>query len=452
MSSIDKKLLKRLQILYVEDDIVVRNELEQLLSGFFSKVFTASNGREGLDTFLENKNEIDIILTDINMPIMNGIDMVKYIRDNSPQIPVLITTAHSDSEYLSESIKLKVQDYITKPVDVRNLLKVMNELASVMYQEFILEQQTKELAQYKEVIDSNNIVVKTDIHMNITYVNELFCQITGYDKEELLGEELKVLKHPDASSDIYTKMYAKVLNNKPWHGVLKNITKEHGIYTTDAYVINTLDDEGEITGTISIQRDITDEVNKKRDIQLALMKDKSDIFIRSKEGSAEQNIIIRELKEQLENAKNDLKKSEINSEKYIYSVEKYTVENRQLRNELSTYKKNESKKDLALKVSKENADLKYQLKKLKEELFDTKALKEKEIKQLNVNSKIEIEDLEEQLRDITEKYESVESDEVLIQKLDYWKEKAQEEATRVENLEKQIVAHGDKAFMSKIFG
>ena len=76
----------------------------------------------------------------------------------------------------------------------------------------------------------------------------------------------------------------------------------------------------------------------------------------------------------------------------------------------------------------------------------------KEIKQLNVNSRIEIEDLEEQLRNITEKYESVETDEVLIQKLDYWKEKAQEEANRVESLEKQIVAHGDKAFMSKIFG
>ena len=233
---------------------------------------------------------------------------------------------------------------------------------------------------------------------------------------------------------------------------MKEITLEHGIFTTDAYVINTLDDEGEITGTISIQRDITEEVNKKRDIQLALMKDKSDIFIRSKEGSAEQNIIIRELKEQLENLKSDLKRSEINSEKYIYSIEKYTVENRQLRRELSAYKKNESKKDLALKVSKENADLKYQLKKLKEELFETKESKTKEIKQLNVNYKIEIEDLEEELRNITEKYESVESDEVLIQKLDYWKEKAQEEASRVENLEKQIVAHGDKAFMSKIFG
>lgn len=452
MSSIDKKLLKRLQILYVEDDVVVRNELEQLLSGFFSKVFTAGDGREGLEIFQENKDDIDIILTDINMPLLNGIEMVKYIRDEAANIPVFITTAHSDSEFLSESIKLKVQDYIVKPVDIRDLLKKMNELANSMYQDSMIEQQTKELEQYKEIIDSNNIVVKTDIHMNITYVNDLFCQITGYDKDELLGEEFKILKHPDSSNDIYTNMYAKVLNNKPWHGVLKNITKEHGIFTTDAYVINTLDDDGEITGTISIQRDITDEVNKKRDIQLALMKDKSDIFIRSKEGSAEQNIIIRELKEQLENIKNDLKKSEINSEKYIYSIEKYTVENRQLRSELAAYKKNLSRKDLALKVSKENADLKYQLKKLKEELFETKEIKAKEIKQLNVNYKIEIEDLEEELRNITEKYESVESDEVLIQKLDYWKEKAQEEATRVENLEKQIVAHGDKAFMSKIFG
>lgn len=450
--SIDKNLLKRLRILYVEDDTVVRNELENLLAGFFDKVFIASDGEEGLNTYLENKESIDIILTDINMPKLSGIDMVKKIREISPKIPVILATAHSDIELLAEAIKLKVQEYIIKPVDVRHLLSLMNELANVLYQDFLLDQQTKELAQYKEVIDSNNIVLKTDIHMNITYVNDLFCQITSYDKEELIGKEFKFLKHPDSSNDIYTKMYASVLNKKPWHGVLKNSTKEHGSFTTDCYMITTLDDTGEVTGAISIQRDITSELNKKRDIQLALMKDKSDIYIRSKEGSAEQSATINELRTQLDTIKSDLLTAEKNNDRYIYSVEKYTVENRNLRSELATYKKNAEKHNLSLKLAKENADLKYQLKKQKNLLLDEKQSCAKQIKQLKVNCQIEVDDLEEKLRNITEKYEAVETDDVLVQKLEYWKEKAKSESLRVENLEKQIVAHGDESIMSKIFG
>ena len=65
--SIDKNLLKRLTLLYVEDDDVIRNELSQLLANFFSKVLVARDGKEGFRTYLENQDHIDVILTDLNM-------------------------------------------------------------------------------------------------------------------------------------------------------------------------------------------------------------------------------------------------------------------------------------------------------------------------------------------------------------------------------------------------
>ena len=99
------------------------------------------------------------------------------------------------------------------------------------------------------------------------------------------------------SSDIYTNLYANVLNNKNWQGKVKNIKKDGGSFTTDAYVIPTFGENGEMNGAISIQKDITEEVNKKREIQLALIREKNDIFIKSKEGSLEQNQIINELKQ-----------------------------------------------------------------------------------------------------------------------------------------------------------
>jgi YesN/AraC family two-component response regulator len=191
--SIDKNLLKRFTLLYIENDDMIREELSQLLMSFFSIVHVAKNGKEALRTYLENQDYIDLILTDINIPELNGIEIIRKVREFDKKIPVILTTAQSNSEFLAEAIKLKVQEYIVKPIDIRYLLSLLNEIASNLYHEILLKQQQEELSKYKEIIDSNSIVIKTDTHLNITYVNELFCEISGYNSDELIGKELKYL-------------------------------------------------------------------------------------------------------------------------------------------------------------------------------------------------------------------------------------------------------------------
>ncbi|QKF66235.1 PAS sensor-containing response regulator [Arcobacter venerupis] len=448
--SIDRNLLKRLTLLYVEDDDVIRTELSQLLTNFFSMVHVAKNGKEGLRTYLENQDHIDLILTDVNMPELNGIEMIKKVRDFDTKIPVIFATAYSDSEFLVEAIKLRVQEYIVKPIDVRYLISLMNDVASNLYQDFLLTQQQNELEQYKEIIDLNNIVIKMDTHLNITYVNEHFCQISGFLQEDLIGKEFKYLKYHDMGNDIYTNLYANILNNKPWQGKLKNIKKDGSSFTTDAYVIPTLDETGEMTGAISIQKDITEELNKKREIQLALMREKSDFFIKSKEGNLEQNQVINELKHKLGKVQIELEQSLKNIDRYIYNNEKYRLENKNLKTELGLYKKN-SNTNTAFKFSKENSDLRLENKKLKDKLTQLGLDDEKIISQQRVNYEIKITELEDQINELQEKIDSIQTDDVLLQKLEYWKEKAKKETSRIENLEKQIIAHGDTTFMNKIF-
>ena len=449
--SIDKNLLKKFTLLYVEDDDVIRVELSQLLSNFFSMVHVAKNGKEGLRTFLENQDEIDLILTDLNMPELNGIEMIKKIRTIDNKIPIIFATAHSDSEFLAEAIKLRVQEYIVKPIDVRYLLSLFNDIVSNLYQEFLLKQQREELEKYKEIINSNNIVIKTDTHLNITYVNKLFCEISGFNSEELIGKELKYLKYQDMASDIYTNLYVNILNNKSWQGKLKNIKKDGTAFTTDAFVIPTLDETGDMTGAISIQRDITKELKKKRELVLALMKEKSDIFIRSKEGNLEQNQVINDLKHQLEKAQIEEMQSLKIIDKYIYSNEKFRLENKNLKTELGLYKKN-SDENLAFKFSKENSDLRLENKKTKDKLAQLQMDSEKTISQQRVNYETKIGELSDKINELSEKIETIQTDEVLLQKLEYWKEKAKQETIKIENLEKQIIAHGDKNFINKIFG
>ena len=447
---IDKNLLNKFTLLYVEDDDVIRVELSQLLMGFFSNVLVAKNGKDGLRTYLENQDNIDLILTDINMPVYNGLDMIKKIREFDKKIPVIFATAHSDNEFLIEAIKLKAQEYIVKPIDIRHLLSLMNEIATGLYHDFLLEQQQKELIKYKEIIDLNNIVIKTDINLKITYVNELFCEISGFDSEELIGKELKDLKYSDMASDIYTNLYLNILNNKSWEGKLKNIKKDGGFFNTDAYVMPTLDETGEMNGAISIQKNITEELNKKREIQIALMREKSGILSRSKEENLEQTQIINDLKYKLERSQIDLEQSLKNVNKFMYSNEKYQIENKNLKTELALFKKN-SNTNTAFKLSKESSDLRLENKKLKEKLTEVELNHEKIVLQQKVNYEIKITELQEKISKLEEKMETMKSDEVLLQKLEYWKEKANKETARIENLEKQIIAHGDANFMSKIF-
>jgi diguanylate cyclase (GGDEF)-like protein len=117
------ELLKTFTILYVEDEATLREDVYQNISPFIKKVITCVNGVDGLKTFIDNRDDIDLIITDILMPVMNGIEMVDEIRKLDSQIPIIYTTAFSDSDYLKKTIEQSIVSYIVKPIDIEILLK-----------------------------------------------------------------------------------------------------------------------------------------------------------------------------------------------------------------------------------------------------------------------------------------------------------------------------------------
>lgn len=454
--SLDKDSLKRLRALYVEDDDNIRNELSSLLSNFFGKIFVAKDGKDGIEQYVKNSQEIDVIISDINMPYLTGIEMIKRIREHNKDIPVIFTTAYSDNEYLADAIKLKVYEYIVKPIDIRKLLTVLNELATILHQNELIAKQNEELEKYKDVIDANNIVIKTDATMKITYVNELFCKTTSFSTDELIGSELNILRHNDTDPKIYEQIYKNILDNKEWKGRIKNRTKENGYYISDTYIITTTDDNSKITGSLCVQKDITDEINKKREVQLALMKDKGDIFIKSKAGSAEQTVIINNLKHDIEQLRKELNSVKSERDKYLYKIDNLNKDNKKLRGELNYYisseQKNKKESTFALKANKENADLKIQVKKLNAKIEDTIEYYEKKCKQIEVNYQVEVEELEQELHDMKRKLGKIENAEMMEQKIEYWQEKAKAEAKKSEKMEREIMQSGDKSLMDRLFG
>ncbi|QKF81137.1 response regulator [Halarcobacter ebronensis] len=454
--SIDKKLLKRLRVLYVEDDDTVRADLAALLSNFFDKIYTAKDGNEGLTLYKEKQDNIDIIIADINMPVLTGIEMLKEIRKFDKDIPAIFATAYSDNEFLSEAIKLKVSEYIIKPLDIKELMIALDSIARNIYHDFLINQQNKELKKYKEIIYSNNMVIRTDKKMIISSVNDTFCEITGFENSELVGQELSTIKYNENDISIYKKMYDCVYHNKTWNGELKNIKRDGSYYYADTTAVSLLDDDAEVIGALIIQKDVTDKAIKRRDIQSSLIKDKSEIFKKSKESVSELHQKINKLNYEIESLSQELEKEKHQKDNYIYTLEKYSLENRRIKSELEQAKNMsaaspEIGKKLML-LTKDNTDLKIEIKKLELKLESIQEEHGKELKQQKVNYEVKIDDLDKEISSLKDKVEVLGTVESVSQKLAYWKEKAKNESKKVEKLEREILSYGDKTLMNKIFG
>ncbi len=246
-------------LLYVEDNEYVRSETLSLLEQFFDSIRVATNGLEGLEIF--KKEKIDLIITDINMPVMNGLEMIKKIREIDRRVPVVVITAFSDHEYLMESIKIGVSGYILKPIDINQFLET---LYRVMERIKIRKERDRALAllnQYKKIIDESATVTKTDLKGNITYANDSFCRISGYSREELIGKPHNIVRHPDMPKSVFRDLWDTIQSKRIWHGVVKNKTKDGRAVYMKATVAPILDEKGNITEYIAVRHDIADVMN-----------------------------------------------------------------------------------------------------------------------------------------------------------------------------------------------
>lgn len=311
--------LKKTTLLYVEDDDSTREELEFFLQNKVNKLFVAKNGQEGLDTF--EKNRPDLIITDIQMPIMNGIQMIKKIKEIDPNVPIVIITAFNDTDYLFEAIKLKVTNYLTKPLNLFSLSETLATIAKNVN----LEKENKEiyntLKQYKDIVDERSIISKATRDGIITYVNEPFEKISGYKKEEILGKSHNIVSHPNMDKTIFIDMWKKIkIEKKSWQGRVKNLSKNGNEYFVDLIIKPILDLDGNIQEFISLANDITDlELSKN---YFENMTQKSELNLNEtirvvnayKEAIDESNIILRV----------DLDKNIIYANEAFYNISLYS--------------------------------------------------------------------------------------------------------------------------------
>jgi len=119
---------KKLNLLYVEDDSVISSSFIPILQSLFENIEIASNGEEGLNKFKENS--IDLVITDIIMPKMNGLTMSREIKKIDDDIPIIITTSYNDVDFLTEAIEIGVDYYLFKPLKKEKVLKALYKITT----------------------------------------------------------------------------------------------------------------------------------------------------------------------------------------------------------------------------------------------------------------------------------------------------------------------------------
>jgi len=210
----DQMYLKKLKVLYVEDDSETREQFREFLCRPLGTLITAEDGEEGLELFRIHKP--DIVVTDILMPRMDGLTMAHEIRGIDPNVPIVVITAFEQSDYLLRAINIGIDKYVTKPVNSYLLFECLLECAHRLRAEEQLKLERKREIQnirmkYHESVaimaggmahDYNNLLQSILGYASLakTCVNpdsECYSHLENVDKSYLeahkLGERLKIL-------------------------------------------------------------------------------------------------------------------------------------------------------------------------------------------------------------------------------------------------------------------
>jgi len=212
------------------------------LSGNFSYANNAFSDMFGYSLKeLKQKNVIDLTIQEDKEPFQNIIKKVvseKFIEHFQ------IKCISKDQKRVIISLSLALMP------DQNRILLSTKDVTKEIYSH-------RKILEYVEIIDENVITSSTDLMGNITYASEAFCKISGYTKNELIGQKHSIVRSPDVKEELYEELWESVIKNNVWSGEIKNKNKNGDEYWVFVKIYPVFDDEGIKTGYTSIRHDIT---------------------------------------------------------------------------------------------------------------------------------------------------------------------------------------------------
>ncbi len=164
-------ILNAFNVLYLEDDDSLLRQTRDMLGDFLKEVYAVKTSEEAMQVVRQKK--VDVIISDILLENENGIEFLKALKeDENIDIPAILTTAHTDTKYLLDAIKLKVENYIVKPVNLKELLNTLHDVLLPLIQEREIRNKSNIIRTISAVTDSKQVEVIKYIFDDLNEDNE----------------------------------------------------------------------------------------------------------------------------------------------------------------------------------------------------------------------------------------------------------------------------------------
>ncbi len=216
-----KEILKNFTILYVEDDNAVRKSAVEYLKRICKEVLEAENGKEAIRIWKEHHP--DVIITDINMPRLSGIDMARYIRAEDKETQIIIATAHTDTEYLMDAVELQLVKYLVKPITKEKLIGALEQSVQLIEDKSKFSLQLSEACSYNAY---SQTVQCADNEIKLTKNERLFMDLLAHHHTRVVRyEEIESAIWPyEGMSQDAIRSLVRGLRKKVPEGSIDNIS------------------------------------------------------------------------------------------------------------------------------------------------------------------------------------------------------------------------------------
>ncbi|MBE2984536.1 response regulator transcription factor [Campylobacter sp. RM9344] len=213
------KELSRINVLLVEDDLHLRDVIKELVEPYVGQIFKAQNGKDGLEIF--SQNDINLIITDINMTSMNGIKMVKHIRKLDEQTPIIFITAYDTDENLQNLITIQNSSLLKKPFDKQQLLITM----LMVSKNGIKALERLNLGQGFSYDIQSRTLYSGDENIALTKTEQRLLHILAINKDRVVSFEMieNFTWSGKVASFDTMRNYINKLRNKTYATLIKNI-------------------------------------------------------------------------------------------------------------------------------------------------------------------------------------------------------------------------------------
>jgi len=170
MQAKDLNILNQFNILYLEDDEDLLRHTTDILEDFVNNIYSVKTSQEAMEILLSKK--VDVIISDILLEGENGINFLKYIKEKRDiNLPTILTTAHTDTVYLLEAIKLKVENYIIKPIKIKELLDTLYDVLLPIVQQKEIKKNENIIKTISHITDSKQVEIIKLIINNLNNEN-----------------------------------------------------------------------------------------------------------------------------------------------------------------------------------------------------------------------------------------------------------------------------------------